>query len=83
MDEFKQFLEKDKISLSDSNFKDNLDFIKTHIHVQLVDLMFGQDEADRVGKADDPLVLKALDDMPQAKELLAKAKRYVASETSR
>ena len=40
-------------------------------------------EADRISIAKDPLVLKALEDMPQAKELLAKAKRYIASKTQR
>ena len=83
LDEFEQFLAKDKITLSDASLKDNREFIKTRIHVQLVDLIYGQDEADRVGMTDDPLVLKALDDIPQAKELSAKAKRFVASETPR
>jgi hypothetical protein len=43
--------------------------------------MFGLAEAHRVTMASDPLVLKALDSMPQARELMAKAKRYMASGT--
>jgi carboxyl-terminal processing protease len=83
LDEFKQFLAKEKIPFSDVDMTANLNFVKTRIHIQLVDLIFGQDEADRLGMADDPLVLKSLDSMPQAKELMAKAKRYVASKLQR
>ncbi len=83
LDEFKQFLAKEKIPFSDLDMTASLDFVKNHIHIQLVDSIFGQEEADRISIADDPLVSKALDDMPQAKELLAKAKRYVASKTQR
>ncbi len=83
LDEFKQFLAKENIHFSDVDMTANLNFVKTRIHIQLVDLIFGQDEADRLGMADDPLVLKSLDSMPQAKELMAKAKRYVASKSQR
>jgi carboxyl-terminal processing protease len=79
LDEFKQFLDKEKIALSDQDLKDNLDFIRTRIHFQLVESIFGENEADKISIENDPLVQKALEDMPQAKELLANAKRYIAS----
>ena len=79
----RQFLAKEKIPFSDQNMKDNLDFVKNRIDIQLVGSIFGENEADRISIANDPLVLKALDNMPQAKELMAKAKRYVASKTQR
>ena len=83
LDEFKQFLVKEKITFSDTDMAANLDFVKNHIHIQLVGAIFGENEADRINISTDPLVLKSLEDMPQAKELLAKAKRYVASKTQR
>jgi carboxyl-terminal processing protease len=83
LDEFKQFLAKEKIPFTDLNMTANLDFVKNQIRIQLVDSIFGENEADRIRIADDPLVLKALDNMPQAKELMANAKRYVASKTQR
>lgn len=83
LNEFKQFLATEKITLSDQNLKDNLDFIKIRISLQLVGSIFGENEADRISVAKDPLVLKGLESMPQAKELMAKAKRYVASKTMR
>ena len=81
--EFKQFLAKEKIAFTDQNMKDNFDFVKNRIHIQLVGSIFGENEADRITIANDPLVLKAEDSMPQAKELMAKAKRYVASQTQK
>ena len=84
LDEFKQFLARPrKLPFTDQNLKDNLDFIKNRIDIQLVGSIFGENEADRISIAKDPLVLKALDTMPQAKDLMAKAKRYVASKTMR
>jgi hypothetical protein len=61
----------------------NLPYIKNHIQIQLVGSIYGENEADRISVASDPLVIKALDDMPQAKELMVKAKQYVASKTAR
>jgi carboxyl-terminal processing protease len=81
LDEFKQFLGKEKIAFSDRDLKDNLDFIKTRIRFQLVESIFGENEADKISIENDTLVQKALENMPQAKELLAKAKRYIASKT--
>jgi carboxyl-terminal processing protease len=83
LDEFKQFLAKEKIPFTDQDLKDHLDFVKTGIQIQLVRAIFGENEADKISIANDPLVSKALDNLPQAKELMAKAKRYVASKTQR
>ncbi len=83
LDEFKQFLAKEKIPVSDKDYTANLDFIKNRIHIQLVGAIFGENEADRISIGADPLVLKSLDSMPQAKELMAKAKRYIASQIAK
>jgi carboxyl-terminal processing protease len=83
LQEFRQYLAEQKIPLSDQDLKDNSDFIRTHIRLQLVDFIFGTTEANRMAMENDPLVQKAIDAMPQASELLAKAKRYVASKSQR
>jgi carboxyl-terminal processing protease len=83
LDEFKQFLGKEKIPFTDANLTANLDFVKNHIQMQLVGFIYGENEADKISIHNDPLVLKALDSMPQAKELMANAKRYLASKTTR
>ena len=83
LQEFRQFLAEQKIQISDQDLKDSSDFIRTRIRLQLVDFIFGETEAHRLDIENDPLVQKALDSMPQASELLAKAKRYIASKSQR
>jgi carboxyl-terminal processing protease len=83
LQEFRQFLAEQKIPISDQDLKDNSDFIRTRIRLQLVDFIFGETEAHQMAMENDPLVQKALDNMPQASELLAKAKRYIASKAQR
>jgi carboxyl-terminal processing protease len=83
LQEFRQFLAEQKIPISDQALKDSSDFIRARIRLQLVDFIFGETEASRIDIEKDPLVQKALDSMPQASELLAKAKRYIASKTQR
>ncbi len=83
LDEFKRFLAAEKMQISDQDFKDNLDFIKTGTRYQLVRVVYGEDEAHRTEMESDPLVQKALDNLPRAKELQARAKRYIASKTTK
>jgi carboxyl-terminal processing protease len=81
--EFKQFLDKEKINVSDQDLHNNLDFIKMRIRTQLVAAIFGENEADKISIDNDPLVQKALENLPKAKELLANAKRYMASKSEK
>jgi carboxyl-terminal processing protease len=83
LQEFRQFLAEQKIQIPDQELKDNLDFIKTRIRPPLVEFIFGQTEASQIAVENDPLVEKAIQSMPQASELLAKAKRYIASKSQR
>lgn len=79
LQEFQHFLETQKLRTSDSEIKDNLDFIKEHIRTQLVGVIYGEDEAAKIETENDELVQKALDHLGQAKELMASAKKYIAS----
>jgi carboxyl-terminal processing protease len=79
IEEFKEFLAKEKIQLSDQDLQDNVDYIKKRIRLQLVTVIYGENEAAQLSIETDYLVQKALDNLPQAKELLAKAKKYMAS----
>jgi carboxyl-terminal processing protease len=83
LQEFRQFLTKQGMQLSDKDFNDNLDFIRVHIRFELVASIYGKDEADKLSGESDPLVQKALDSLPQARQLLANAKRYIASKGQR
>jgi carboxyl-terminal processing protease len=79
LDEFKRHLPSDGLQLSDQEIQDNLEFIKNHIRLQLIGVIYGENEAQQISIENDPLVHKAIDSLPQAAQLLANAKRYVAS----
>jgi carboxyl-terminal processing protease len=83
LQEFRQFLAQQKIQVPDQDLKDNMDFIRTRIRPPLVEFIYGQTEASQIAVENDPLVQKAVDGMPQASELLAKAKRYIASKSQK
>lgn len=77
--EFEQFLAQQHIPVSNEEVQENLDFIKKRIRLQLVAVIYGTDEAKRIEVENDPLVAKAIEDLPQAAALLANARRYMAS----
>jgi len=77
--EFKDFLAEEKIQVSDQDLKDNQDFIKTRIRGQLVAVIYGESEANKISIQNDLLVQGAAQHMTQAAELLANAKKYMAS----
>ncbi len=79
--EFKEFLTKEKVQVSDQELQDNLDYLKKRIRLQLVTVIYGEAEASRISIENDHLVQKALENVPQAKELLAKAKKFMASKS--
>jgi len=81
--EFKDFLANEKLQLSEQDLEENLDFIQKRIRLQIVTVIYGEDEAQRLSLDDDYIVQKALESMPQARELVAKAKKYMASKGSR
>jgi carboxyl-terminal processing protease len=81
LDEFKQFLGKESIQIADKDFQDNLDFIKQRIQLQLVTVIYGENEAAQISVTNDYLVQKAMESLPQARELLSKAKKYMASKS--
>jgi carboxyl-terminal processing protease len=83
LQEFKQFLTSEKVQVSEQEMKDNLDFVKTRIRIQLVASIFGEIDANVISVENDYLVQKALQSMPQARELQAKAKKFMASRAQR
>jgi carboxyl-terminal processing protease len=83
MAEFRRFLDKEKLPISDADLAANQDFIKKRIKLQLVTVIYGEQEAARLSVENDELVQRALEHLPQAKELLAKARKFMASKNSK
>jgi len=78
MQEFRKFLDEQKIPFTEADLADNMDWIKSNIRAELFINEFGQQEGMRVHAETDPEVEKALDLLPQAKQLADNAKKVVA-----
>ena len=66
LNDFKAFLKDQKVDISDKDFNDNLDWIKTSIKAELLTSQFGQTEGMKVRAEWDPQIQKALTYMPEA-----------------
>ncbi len=78
MQEFRQFLDEQKIAFTEADLAENSDWIKSNIKAELFINEFGQQEGMRVHAESDPEVQKALDLLPQAKQLADNAKKVIA-----
>jgi len=78
MQEFRKFLDDQKIAFTEAELADNGDWIRTNIKAELFINEFGQQEGMRVHAEGDPEVQKALDLMPQARQLAENAKKVIA-----
>jgi carboxyl-terminal processing protease len=78
VDQFKQHIAKRGIEFTEKDFADNRDFIKRSLKYEIFYNRFGVSEAGRVLLEGDPQVIKALDLIPEARDLAAKARRQVA-----
>ena len=78
MQEFRKFLDEQKIPFTEAELAENNDWIRSNIKAELFINEFGQQEGMRVHAESDPEVQKALDLLPQAKQLADNAKKVVA-----
>lgn len=78
MQEFRKFLEAQKIPYTEAELNEGQDWIKANIKSEIFISEFGQEEGLRVRAETDPQVLAALNLLPKAKELADNAKRVLA-----
>lgn len=83
LDDFRKFLDSEKIRFSESDIQANIDFIKRSIKYQLILSQFGNVEAYRSTLDGDEQVQRAIALMPQAKELSQSAQRAIAERTAK
>jgi carboxyl-terminal processing protease len=82
MQDFRKFLDEEKIPYSEADLLENNDWVRSNIKSEIFIDAFGQNEGLKVKEEADPLVLKALDLLPEAKQLADNARRIVAERTS-
>jgi carboxyl-terminal processing protease len=79
LSEYRHFLSTNNTEFQESDFVDNLDFIRRQISYEYSLSHFGQEEAQKTLLEGDPQVAKALEVLPQAKALFSNVKKVVAS----
>jgi len=82
LNEFRHFLNSNKIEFEEADFTANLDFIKREIKYEYVLARFGLEDSQKVRLEGDPQVAKALEVLPQAKALFQNARKVMASKKS-
>ena len=78
MQEFRKFLDEQKVPFTEADIAENKDWISSNIKAELFINEFGQQEGMKVHAENDPEVEKALDLLPQAKQLADNAKKTIA-----
>lgn len=82
MQEFRKFLDEQKVPYTEADLNENKDWVKARIKSEMFVSEFGQQEGLRVSAEADPEVLKALDLMPQAKALAENARKIIADKAA-
>jgi carboxyl-terminal processing protease len=82
MQDFRKFLDDQKVAFTESDMASANDWIHNNIKSEIFIDSFGQEEGLKVRADGDPLVVKALDLMGQAKTLADNAKKIVAERNS-
>jgi carboxyl-terminal processing protease len=76
--EFRSFLTDNKLPYTDKELAENNDWVRASIKSELFVGAFGQKDGMQVQAEADPVVLKALELMPKAKELADNARKTIA-----
>ncbi len=82
MQEFRKFLDSQKIPYTEADLNEGSDYIKSSIKTELFTSEFGQEEGLRVRAENDPQVTAALNQLPKAKELAENARKILAQRTA-
>lgn len=77
LNEFHQYLVKEKVTFSEGEFAENREWLKQQIKRELFITAFSQEEARRLTVETDPVIQKAIESIPKAKSLLDSAKKMV------
>jgi carboxyl-terminal processing protease len=78
MQDFRKFLDAQKIPYNEAEINEGQDWIKSNIKAEIFIGEFGQEEGLRVKAETDPQVLAALNQLPKAKELAENARKIIA-----
>jgi carboxyl-terminal processing protease len=82
LQEFRQFMNSENVPYTEADLVQNSDWVRSNIKSEIFIDAFSQDEGLKVRAEADPEVVKALELLPQAKQLSDAARRVVAERSS-
>jgi carboxyl-terminal processing protease len=82
LQDFRKFLDDEKIPYTEADLLENNNWVRSNLKSEVFVDAFGQEEGLKVRAETDPQVTKALDLLPQAKQLAENARRVVAERSS-
>src|SRR6476659_688438 len=82
LQDFRKFMDDEKIAYTEAELLENNAWVRSSIKSEIFVDVFGQEEGLKVRAETDPQVTKALDLLPQAKQLAENARRIVAERGS-
>jgi carboxyl-terminal processing protease len=82
LQDFRKFLDEQKIPYTEADLLENNDWLRSSIRSEIFVDAFGQEEGLKVRAETDPQVTKALELLPQAKQLAENARRVIAERSS-
>ncbi len=78
MNDFRRFLEKEKVTYTESELAENMDWIRHRIKQEIFLSVFGQTESYKVELENDVQLQRAIDELPQARALYDNARKLLA-----
>jgi carboxyl-terminal processing protease len=82
MQDFRNFLTEQKIPFTEQDLADVNDWVRSNIKSEIFIDAFGQEEGLKVRAEADPQVVKALELLPEAKQLADNARKIIAEKAS-
>ncbi len=82
LNDFHRFLLDEKIQFTEGEFAENHQWVKDNLKHEMYITAFNVDLADQVRIEQDPEVLKAIESMPKAQELLDRSKKMIVQRTN-
>jgi carboxyl-terminal processing protease len=82
LQDFRKFMDDEKIAYTEAELLENNAWVRSNIKSEIFVDVFGQEEGLKVRAETDPQVTKALDLLPQARQLAENARRVVAERGS-
>jgi len=82
LQDFRRFLDEQKIPYTEADLAQNSEWVHSNIRSEVLIDAFGQEEGLKAQRENDPEVIKALELLPQAKQLAEKAKQIIADRSA-